>query len=391
MATAVRTANGTWDDENWTGGSGPGGAPAPGDDVNLGGYSVTVGTNAECAAIVDNAGGGVLQVITDGSLRCTSISDTDSKSLVVLISGGSVTVDDVTHAYAGVMFTVDGGVLEITGSVQHTGSSSLVVLEDGSVVIGPASDVVMGNSYAQLVQQRGGTLTADINLTAATYGWTVFAVGYDVTTGIADIRIGLPNSGMDGLLVACDGTAEVTITTDTSPLELYNNLRVLEMNSGTATVKGLIVGGMICSPLVIHGGTLVVEAAMQTVPGAVHTLVYWDGESGGSAVLSGDIVANDGAYIGIITVVPSINIAVNGSIVVGPLSCVVANYGNASITITSSNIELAASGALVTGYYANVTVDIPSGATLNLIGDVAGEHKYGGARTTMMFAPSGLL
>jgi len=362
MATAVRTANGTWDDENWTGGSGSGGAPASTDDVDLHGYAVTVDSVAQCATLSDNLGGGVLTVTTAGELTCSALIDSVTQSCQLVVTGGTVSIGDVTHASVVTMISMSGGEVTISG------------------------DVTLSDNATVLVEQTGGTLTADVGLAATASGWTVFQIG----GGTADITIALPLNGvLSGTLATCDSTAQLTLATDTSVLSLASSLSVLQMYGGSATVRGTITSSMSCFTIGFSSGNLVIDADAETIAGSSYPLIETSGS--GTITLTGNVIANDGLAAGVIAANTTVDIIVTGPINIGPVSCLVYNEAGATITLASSAITLSAFGYLVLGNYGNVTLDIPVNATFTLVGDVAGEHKYGGARTTMMFAPSGLL
>jgi hypothetical protein len=292
MTTATWLGGAIWggagDDSIWTGGSGPGGAPAPGDDVVLnraGDLTLSLGANTPSLNSLTIFSGDILEMgaftlyvdalgstginVTSGTIALTGGSIVDTADITLGVSGsiggyGSIHVATGTLTGAG-MIEASGGLLDVfanTGSglqlaIDSVAGGDLRIEQDAAT----NSAISMTNSNQIIEIGSAGSLT--IGVQEVTTGGAIYLNGGSAT--LADAF---------GLVLGGNLTGGGTVDA-----ELQGGGTAKTYASATLTfTQNVDQAGAATNFIIADGGTIAFDAMVGTF--SIKPLVSFEGATG---------------------------------------------------------------------------------------------------------------
>ncbi len=231
QATATwNGGNGNWNDANWTGGSGPGGRPADGDNIVLPPTTGTLVVNTAVAPIFNaiNQQGGVLDIQSAGALNLIGLYEhgdgaTPGAELKVagqLSLGAGI---DVARDVAGTVTFLDGAQVSVTGTLDTwwTGVATVNLPTNANVDVSGTWYVGPGAVY-------------NASITAATFN--PIEVGTDLT-----IQGGTLNVNFSGVPTTL--TSKWTLFDAAARAGTFTNVTGSGLSPGTRVQANYVPGG----------------------------------------------------------------------------------------------------------------------------------------------------
>jgi len=145
MATCHRTASGNWHDENWDT------VPGAADDADLNGYSVTLDSANVTVNSISSSTAGASLTIDGPTLTVSNIIDVGDNITLTIASGTVVCADLTTSPSAGTRVLITGGSLTVGQISNSAGSTPAIEMSGGNLT------VINGGGTGPLLRMYGGT------------------------------------------------------------------------------------------------------------------------------------------------------------------------------------------------------------------------------------------